>query len=1197
MAQQKQREIFNIGGFRGLDTENSLDTVEKYRAVDGYNFQIASNKLKTRPGLVNDTHFVIGNKHIVGVHKWKNYDVVLAVENNPSPEATYHSYIYIFDGVGYKGVSSFGKYYNTTNSGSIITNLDSFNFKDKEPFFVEEKDCLFIFCVDDVLVLSKVTKEDRFAFVLYSIRKKIDYDEVEDNADLASYEKLPEAYVPTIQIGDNFFEDVNLLSNKRRYKLFNYDKGDVYNEFTLIGDFDPEKNGELNDAVIDVGFYGKNLNTIERVPIFLGVEGELIEDYETDTDYYYVAPNEDTEPKTVEVINDTFVSTEIWEFLESEDLDVENDVPLSQSTGLTKEKALKLILQNKSTVFEFLQNLDTSEWDIGDKEVIYKFSLKIEFTYRIIDAEDKKTVKSYGHKGSCYRNIYFGFLSTSSAFKWTLENKNINMFFRPITEDDADPQIIDFGDILIPTNKTNHVTIESETELENIVPELDTAYELRDNQNDIYDTYFWSDFGSKFVKITVNYPTVLTPFGQKKDTLSSEQIDTVVKWFRIVYKDSFPEDVNEAHVRVLTKRTIPGTPGTPENPTPIPPKYSKRLFVLKLTRNEVFGDFFYGVENTDSGIKIKVRSDFINYNVEPAITVDISFANNDYNFNLIAKNKFGTTFGSESRVFLAGNPDFKHIDRFNVSNDLLGDNVVSQSYELSYFPSKNYRVVGGSSSAINGYVVATDTQLYVTKTFAVNDSCLYIRTRNITDGGQTSFFEYKTNIMKSPINNKCIVNFYNDIVMLTKDGLLGIEISSNVLTNERLLKLRSGFINKMLKESVKSAENVFCAEDGERLYMVADNTIYVADARYVAVNENAKIENLSYEIVKWTVAPSFKRAIKVEEGIYFFDDNRSYIFSDTAEDKKIHIIESEEIYNNIAEKEVYIDEEIYNEIDDNDFFYLENFYFSHGYLMLLSEYSFPISGSYQCEITIEEEHINKIEMITGEKISELDIYVGYRPVRGDIAFVKVDNFSDGHSFIIENCDEFTGFFADWTERPLYIRKTPDVGVIEFRARPYVDGDEQSGSENPALVVLGTGDFYYYYEKFSPIEMKWVSGLLDFGNKLYEKTMYSLSFYVKKDKNVNFLQYGYKTMRSYQDFKDLLDVQKYGNKMFDFSDTDFNIFSMSTIEHGAVSKKKKENNFLYIQFMFFAIGSVEINDFLVYYKNNRKNKVISWGKKW
>ena len=50
-----------------------------------------------------------------------------------------------------------------------------------------------------------------------------------------------------------------------------------------------------------------------------------------------------------------------------------------------------------------------------------------------------------------------------------------------------------------------------------------------------------------------------------------------------------------------------------------------------------------------------------------------------------------------------------HIDRFNVSNDLLGNNEKRQSYELSYFPSKNYRVLGGKG-AINGYVLATDTQ-------------------------------------------------------------------------------------------------------------------------------------------------------------------------------------------------------------------------------------------------------------------------------------------------------------------------------------------------------------------------------------------------------------------------------------------------------------------------------------------------------
>ena len=205
--------------------------------------------------------------------------------------------------------------------------------------------------------------------------------------------------------------------------------------------------------------------------------------------------------------------------------------------------------------------------------------------------------------------------------------------------------------------------------------------------------------------------------------------------------------------------------------------------------------------------------------------------------------------------------------------------------------------------------------------------------------------------------------------------------------------------------------------------MVADNTIYVADARYVSVNENAKIENLSYEIVKWTAAPLLKHAIKTEEGIYFFDDNRSYIFSDAAEDTKLQIFENEEINNIEADSEVSINEELYHEIDDNDFFYLKNFYFSNGYLRLLSEYSFSVDGSYQCEVTIEEEHIDKIEMITGKKISELDMYVGYMGLTfNEIEFMKVDDFSNGHSFIIEDCEYFIGFFADWTEKPLYIRK-------------------------------------------------------------------------------------------------------------------------------------------------------------------------------
>ena len=105
---------------------------------------------------------------------------------------------------------------------------------------------------------------------------------------------------------------------------------------------------------------------------------------------------------------------------------------------------------------------------------------------------------------------------------------------------------------MIPTNKTNTETIESFGDI--VEPDLDTAYQRFNNIQEYYETFFWSEIDSDFIQITVNYPTVLTPFGKDGFSLSSDQYDAVVKWFRVVYRDSFPADVNEAHIRVLTKK-------------------------------------------------------------------------------------------------------------------------------------------------------------------------------------------------------------------------------------------------------------------------------------------------------------------------------------------------------------------------------------------------------------------------------------------------------------------------------------------------------------------------------------------------------------------------------------------------------------------------------------------------------------------
>ena len=128
------------------------------------------------------------------------------------------------------------------------------------------------------------------------------------------------------------------------------------------------------------------------------------------------------------------------------------------------------------------------------------------------------------------------------------------------------------------------------------------------------------------------------------------------------------------------------------------------------------------------------------------------------------------------------------------------------------------------------------------------------------------YHEYKTSVKKSPLNNKCIVRFYNDILILSEDGLHGVEISSNVLTDERLIKPRDGFIKRDLVNAIKNYDHskIFMVENDVYLYIFIGDDIYVADSRYLAKNEDGEVGNFSYEIVKWKAPTTYLNA-KIEE--------------------------------------------------------------------------------------------------------------------------------------------------------------------------------------------------------------------------------------------------------------------------------------------------------------------------------------------
>lgn len=180
-------------------------------------------------------------------------------------------------------------------------------------------------------------------------------------------------------------------------------------------------------------------------------------------------------------------------------------------------------------------------------------------------------------------------------------------------------------------------------------------------------------------------------------------------------------------------------------------------------------------------------------------------------------------------------------------------------------------------------------------------------------------------------------------------------------------------------------------------------------------------------------------------------------------------------------------------------------------------------------------------------------------------------------------------------RHLYIQKTDTDGHIRLKLRPFIVEEDKTLEEtelnnpNVSLLINDSTPPDCSLTITSPVEVEWISGILDFGNKLYEKTMFSLSFYVRTDENSNLFQYGYRTLRGHKALSDSEEIEIGRGNSLTFYNTDFNVFSLTIFENSVISKRQKENNFLYIQFIFSGKGNIEISDFLVYYKNNRKNK--------
>src|SRR5690606_28393923 len=131
---------------------------------------------------------------------------------------------------------------------------------------------------------------------------------------------------------------------------------------------------------------------------------------------------------------------------------------------------------------------------------------------------------------------------------------------------------------------------------------------------------------------------------------------------------------------------------------------------------------------------------------------------------------------------------------------------------FTYFPDVNYSVIGSEISPIIDYKLLTDGTLMIMKKSIANEPTIYFRGNTLVDaydkdgkailsvGGDYQYQDVVYPIKNSTIGEGSISRFGNanlngDILMLSKRGVYGIELQSNISQEERYAFERSIFIN------------------------------------------------------------------------------------------------------------------------------------------------------------------------------------------------------------------------------------------------------------------------------------------------------------------------------------------------------------------------------------------------------------------
>lgn len=498
------------------------------------------------------------------------------------------------------------------------------------------------------------------------------------------------------------------------------------------------------------------------------------------------------------------------------------------------------------------------------------------------------------------------------------------------------------------------------------------------------------------------------------------------------------------------------------------------------------GDLSSSILGEDN-IKVRYRADFDNGASER-----------------IRKAKIGTIFGingADDRLFVA---DGSVTDIYSERND------------FSFFGSMNY--INTGTAPIVGYIRLGDSTLGVLKKDSTQDAALYVRSGqylketidNVEMDTQALFNTIPTNASVSAVGNIGNAILNNDSMILTRQGIYGVEIASNISTNQRLLKLRSNAVNKGLLRL--DLDNVISFVYDNKMYVAQGEKCFVADARFKYRTDNDMGDTFNYEWWQLDFPCDIRCFAK-------FDDRLVV----GTKDGRIVALQStnyvDQVFDTYKQAQISI-------TTDNKITYENGIDISKYQRLEFLQDTFPI------------------------------IYMG-KFVRFDDSTITID---DNNTYVLKEGEEAQANESDKTIVVIGKNlKGEKLHIDNYENNNIVLRDDYGNiySSFQSNTKSADNDVRLYVIK--PVKAEWYSAITDLGNCSVLKSLVSMTIAVDEESRGK-VQIGYETRRAGESIYESTSLEG-----FDFENIDFTEFSFLPEFDCAFTKKVMARNFNYILF--------------------------------